>query len=284
MATNQPARDGAAESMAEFVRRRNREQAARSQTHTAGHEAYGRAIRGGQDLELKRPGDVAAHGAKARSGGLGQAPTIHHPELEPNFDEYPAVPVSHPGALESFIPVWGSGREALADLTDKKPLGAALNGALAVSDLALISGIGRKLLVKGGAYALRGPILRPAAEAEWRHVRGQMRDAGLIKKVGERFDEGHHWFIAQRHDWVPAFIRNHPGNVLSLDTATHARLRHSYKGQPRFGLLERYWRGTPHWSKVATGSATGHLAATATAKTDAGRQARAQTIARASND
>lgn len=45
--------------------------------------------------------------------------------------------IGHPGELESLIPVWGSGREALADFEGGDYVGAGLNGALAASDLFL---------------------------------------------------------------------------------------------------------------------------------------------------
>ncbi len=46
-------------------------------------------------------------------------------------------PIGHPGLAESFIPVWGSGREALADLQEQDYGPAAFNAALAVTDLIL---------------------------------------------------------------------------------------------------------------------------------------------------
>ncbi|MFZ4066841.1 MAG: amidohydrolase family protein [Phenylobacterium sp.] len=49
----------------------------------------------------------------------------------------PPPSVGHPELLESLIPVWGSGREAVADFQEGDYAGAALNGALAASDLFL---------------------------------------------------------------------------------------------------------------------------------------------------
>ena len=46
---------------------------------------------------------------------------------ERGFDPY-----AHPGLAESLIPVWVSGREAVADFHEG---GAGINGALAASDL-----------------------------------------------------------------------------------------------------------------------------------------------------
>lgn len=53
------------ESIGEFMDRRRREVARFGQRAQAtAHEAYGRAIRAGQDLTLSSPGDVVRHGAK----------------------------------------------------------------------------------------------------------------------------------------------------------------------------------------------------------------------------
>jgi hypothetical protein len=48
-------------------------------------------------------------------------------------DGPPSASVGHPELLESLIPVWGSGREAVADFQEGDHAGAALNGALAAS-------------------------------------------------------------------------------------------------------------------------------------------------------
>ena len=45
-------------------------------------------------------------------------------------DSNPSVPdVGRPGALESTIPIWGSGREALADFHDGHYASGTVNGA-----------------------------------------------------------------------------------------------------------------------------------------------------------
>jgi len=54
--------------------------------------------------------------------------------------------VGHPGFAESLIPVWGSGREAVADFQEGDYVGAALNGGLAASDLFLAGAAGKALL------------------------------------------------------------------------------------------------------------------------------------------
>jgi len=71
--------------------------------------------------------------------------------------------VGHPGFAESLIPVWGSGREAVADFQEGDYLGASLNTALAVSDLFLAGSIG-KGLAKGGIYIAEKAAKNGAAE------------------------------------------------------------------------------------------------------------------------
>jgi hypothetical protein len=44
-------------------------------------------------------------------------------------NSHPSDYVGHPGLWESLIPVWGSGREAIADYQDGDYAGAALNGS-----------------------------------------------------------------------------------------------------------------------------------------------------------
>lgn len=61
----------------------------------------------------------------------------------------PVNSVGHPGFAESLIPVWGSGREAVADFQEGDYAGAVLNGALAASDLFLAGSIA-KGVAKGG--------------------------------------------------------------------------------------------------------------------------------------
>ena len=70
--------------------------------------------------------------------------------------------VGHPGTVESMIPIWGSGREALADLHDHNYVGAGVNGVLAGSDVILAKALAGGLL-KGG--------LKMAGSYVWRNAR-----------------------------------------------------------------------------------------------------------------
>ncbi len=243
-----------------MARRRREVADAGPSARTAAHEAYGKAIRTGHDLRLEHPATVAAHGARligngASSGGRRSKPANDH--------------VGHPGFAESLIPVWGSGCEAIADYQDGDYAGAALNGALALSDLS-VEGVAansiRKAAEKGGLkgamFVVKGAVGDSAKATAWKSVRKKMGDFGQLKK----FQHGHHWLIPQRWTGVPEFVRNHPLNIKGMQSQKiHGRVHGRYAGQPQYGLLGQYWHGTPHWSKAVTGSAVGHSVATETA-------------------
>ena len=53
--------------------------------------------------------------------------------------------VSAPGLAEGFIPVWGSGREAINDFQTGQYVWATVNGALAISDVFLIGTTGKAI-------------------------------------------------------------------------------------------------------------------------------------------
>ena len=156
----------------------------------------------------------------------------------------------HPGLVESMVPVWGSGREALADAYEGDIVGAVVNTGLAISDLA------------PGAYALKAGAkgLGKAGSHTWGATRKWMGRNGMAQP-GQHV---HHGIIPQ-NGWgkhVPDVVKNHPANLtLPRDTPDHMRIHGRYKGQPQYGRVERYWRGSPDWAKRAhvwgpTGAAT----------------------------
>ena len=180
--------------------------------------------------------------------------------------------VGHPGFAESLIPVWGSAREAMADEEDGNVAGAALNTALALSDLS-VAGAGANAVrkatlktgLKGAMFLLKGAAGDSAKGTVWKSVRRKMGEHGLL----EKYQHGHHWFIPQRWEKVPEVIRNHPLNIKGMPShEIHGRVHGRYGGKPQFGLLGQLWHGTPHWAKGAAGSAVGHPVAAATARKD----------------
>ncbi len=171
--------------------------------------------------------------------------------------------VGHPGFAESLIPVWGSGREALADFQEGDYLGAALNGALAGSDLFLAGDIA-KAAAKGGLYAFNGPGNK-AVKYAWKAARRQMLKEGPIGlPMIKPFQEGHHWLFPQ-NGWgkaVPDAIKHHPINIKPMPSvAKHQRIHRAWKGDRQFGLFGRVRYGTPTWTKVLTGEAVERPAA-----------------------
>lgn len=219
------------------------------------------------DSRPARPGQYASpRSAAARSGG---------PQgLGPRTTSVPGQRSSagHPGLAESLIPVWGSGREAVADFQEGDYAGAALNGALAASDL-FLGGSLAKGVAKGGFYVAKNAA-KKAPYAWSKEVRPWMIEKGYLKP----FQDGHHWAIPQ-NGWgkrVPDRIKNQPWNIKAMPEGPvgkeiHGRLTNSYKGKPEFNAVQKYIYGTPTWAKVGTGAAVGHPAAAAKSKLDSGR-------------
>lgn len=173
--------------------------------------------------------------------------------------------VGHPGFAESLIPVWGSGREAVADFQDGDYVGAAANGALAVSDVFLAGAAvkaGAKIAGRAAAAAARG---KPYSTT-WNATQKRMKREGYLPKG----QQGHHWLIPQ-NGWgksVPEAIKNAHWNIKPLDRTTHGRVHHRVGDLPRYGLVERYLHGTPTTAKVLTGSAIGRPATAGKAQAD----------------
>ncbi len=180
-------------------------------------------------------------------------------EREVINDIQESPPVGRPGKAESFIPIWGSGREAVADLQDDDYLGAAFNGGLAMSDVGLVGAIGKG--VAKGAVKVGGPYVWRTTLPEVREgILGARQWMGAKGIVGKGV-QAHHGVIPN-NGWgkaIPDWIKNQPWNITSIPSAeVHGRIHHSYRGLPRFNLAQRYYYGTPPWAKAATTSAAGH--------------------------
>lgn len=151
---------------------------------------------------------------------------------------------THPGLGESLVPVWGSAREGIADYHEGDMVGAAANGALALTDLTG-EGYVLKTLGKGG--------LRVAGSHAWGPTAGWMRRTGRLPADLQ----GHHWLIPQ-NQWgknVPDWFKNQPWNIKALPKDVHKRMRGRdlENGTPKFNAVERYRYGTPTWWKVQNG-------------------------------
>lgn len=159
---------------------------------------------------------------------------------------------THPGVIESFVPVWGSAREAVADYREGDMVGAAANGALAIADLTG-EGFVLKKLGEGG--------LKVVGSNSWRATSKWMRKDG--RNYLAKGQDGHHWAVPQNGwgKYIPDIVKNQPWNVQPMPTkVVHARVRGSAGGQPRFNALERYLYGTPDWWKVQNAIFAAHAA------------------------
>jgi len=166
--------------------------------------------------------------------------------------------VGHPGELEALIPIWGPGREALADAHDGDFIGAVGNGVLAVTDVvptkAVVGGLAK------GAVKVSGPhVWRTKPWEAEQGVRQWMGQKGFLQP-GEH---GHHWLIP-RNGWgkaVPDWLKNQPWNIYGRDAVTHGRLHGRYTVEgvklPRFSPAERLLHGVPPSAQAAAGGAVG---------------------------
>lgn len=270
MAGTPAARGGAPQAQKQtndWMRDRKAQLQAQQQAEAAGRQAWAASTRTGENLRAPQPRDVLALGIKtpgaaANDGGGSSSP--FQPVSDPfsNFQKGPAIP--RPNLAESLIPVVGPGWEAVADLQQGNYGGAALNGALAASDL-FIAGSIAKGIAKGGIY-VADKATTSAAPYAWPLMRKESRRNGFIKAG----DEGHHWLIPQ-NQWgknIPDWIRNQAWNIKPLDRVTHARLRNKIGDLPEFGLFDQLRYGTPTWAKVGAGSGAGHAASAAEATSD----------------
>ncbi|UTP38884.1 hypothetical protein M9M90_16910 [Phenylobacterium sp. LH3H17] len=146
---------------------------------------------------------------------------------------------THPGLAESFVPVWGSAPEAIADAHEGDIVGAVGNGLLAVTDLAPGAFVA-KGMAKGGLKA---------GSHTWKQTRRWMGKQGMLAPG----QHGHHGIIPQG-GWrksVPTKVKNQPWNITGTATPeTHGRIHGRYSGKPQFTVLQQYRYGTPNWAKA----------------------------------
>jgi len=206
-----------------------------------------RAYNEAQEAELARKRAEAVQRAKYlgdRTFGLAES--------------NPQAKIGHPNEWEALIPIWGPGREAIADAQDGDVLGAVGNGLLAASDLvpakAVVGAVAKGAVKVGGSHVWR---TKPWEKAQG--VRQWMGEKGYLKP-GEH---GHHWAIPQG-GWgraVPDWVKNQPWNIHGTDAVTHGRIHGRYTVDgvklPQFNPLERLRRGTPDWFQATSSSVAG---------------------------
>jgi len=160
--------------------------------------------------------------------------------------EFDIPKVDHPGTWESLIPVWGSGKEAIADFQEGDIVGGVGNAAMALSDVFLAKALAEA--AAKGAFKL--------APAAWRDARRlYLRQGFAIPN-----EPLHHWGIPQK-GWgkiVPGPIKNQKWNLLPMETAEHLRLHGNVPGGVKPPLPKRLMMGTPTGAKAAVANSSGH--------------------------
>jgi hypothetical protein len=170
-----------------------------------------------------------------------------------NFQDQPYV--GHPGTLESFIPVYGPGRDAAAYLQDGEYLSAGVSGLQAVLDGAeLVTGT---IAAGQAAKALRRgvPITRwtPTYNQTYRALRKAEIHGG--RAAGE---EAHHTIPLNGLSRSVADWRNNPAFIKVLKQEQHRRLHGRWGDEKQYNALLKAWYGTTGWMKAvgASGAAS----------------------------
>lgn len=166
----------------------------------------------------------------------------------------------HPGMAESFIPVWGSAREAIADAYDGDVYGAVGNALLAGADLLPVGLAGKALKAAKASRKIvqESKRMDKTRAYEWAKVRARLGKTQYL----EKYQHGHHAIIPHKEGigrYVPDRIKNHPLNIRGMPShEVHGRIHGRYRGEPQYGLVERHVRGAPVWALGAEGAAAGH--------------------------
>ena len=153
--------------------------------------------------------------------------------------------VGAPGTAESFIPVWGSGRQAINDFQTGHPYSGTFNAVLAVSDA---------LLVKAAAQAICKGAWKVGSHS-WSATRawyGKTRNLPKGTPV-------HHWAIEQNSSFgkkVPDWFKNQPWNLNPMGSQSIHISVHGW-GENAYGPLRSWWYGTPGWAKTFELNAAG---------------------------
>jgi RHS repeat-associated protein len=154
-------------------------------------------------------------------------------------DGGPNNTVGAPGTLESFIPIWGSGRAAVDDFQNGRWGWGTFNAVMAVSDVFLLK----------TAATMAGKGLWKAGSATWGATRKWLGKQGYAE-AGQHV---HHGIVAQEvyrgTAWEKVF--NQPWNLKPLEPPPGISMDAWHKmveGKlPGLNGAERWWYGTPDW-------------------------------------
>ena len=160
------------------------------------------------------------------------------------YDEL-GLALSAPGFWEGFIPVWGSGRQAIHDFQCGDWGWGLFNTAMAVTDV---------IPIRAAAGMLGKGAWKVGGSHTWDATRKWMRRRGY----GTPGSPFHHWLIPQS-GWgriVPDWIKNQPWNVMDVGSrAWHNAIEG--KGPGALSMPGRIWHGSPPAVRAAGISGSG---------------------------
>ena len=175
------------------------------------------------------------------------------PGMDFDTETYPEV-----GTGESFIPLWGSGKQAYYDFEDGDWQWGLVNTGLAISDLALI-GYLRKGIAQGGLKAATMGN-KPWSHREfWDPTKsyGKFYHSSGFAASGQHI---HHSFLMQNlgvGKYAPNFLKHQMFGLKPIkgrwingkyfDSAAVHRAIHGKNKDLILNTVYRYYYGTPNW-------------------------------------
>ncbi|WP_276089287.1 DUF6443 domain-containing protein [Pedobacter sp. JY14-1] len=157
--------------------------------------------------------------------------------------------VGEPGTLESFIPVWGSGRAAINDFQNGRYGWAAFNAALAISDVflvkAAVTAVVKGSVTLAGKYVLRQAVKNPSLSAAEAYRLGVTNSKGVAAMMrGKGIDRAFRAGASRNLILAPA-------EKLGILTINPMNRGADMVGK---GLLNGYW-----WDVTTIGSWGSHV-------------------------
>lgn len=157
--------------------------------------------------------------------------------------------IGAPGFLESMIPIWGSGREAINDFQEGRYGWGIFNTGIAVSDAFLVSTV----VETAAKVGLKG-LAKFTGSHTWDATRkwyGTYYNSSLPKDTNL-----HHWLFEQGRGlgkYVPDWLKNQPWNLMPVTPRIHREIHYE------MNALGVWLHGTPTWTKAAQFSIGGRV-------------------------
>lgn len=196
--------------------------------------------------------EMARARARRQAEDRGLSPIDRATAAFRDFQDGPKI--ERPNGAQTFIPVVGPAWEAVADLQDGDYLGAGLNGAAAVADIA-----GAGVALKGVRALSKGVGLLNTGSRTAESSRKILRRRGLAKPGQEIHHTRALNGLGRR---VPDY-RNHYMFLKVMPTETHRRLTGSWNGKPRFDPIRRAWHNRTEWEQALSAYGATHAAGVA---------------------